>query len=139
MASVKPNRATRARRTNPERAFQRKLVTDLAKLLPHDCLMTAFPAGGGGLRRGRILKGMGLVAGMPDLLFIYRGQVFGMELKAARGRLEPSQIETHERLAVSGVEVRVVKTTDEAIQCLKDWLIPIRIVGEWTFRKKAAA
>lgn len=105
------------------------LVRDLRKILPHDCLMTAFPAGGGGFMRAKILKGMGLLAGMPDLLFFHRGEAFGMELKATKGKITESQTATHEHLAVCGVDVRVVRTLDEALGCLKEWEIPTRIAA----------
>jgi hypothetical protein len=113
----------------PEQAFQIKLVSDLAKILPPDCVMTAFPAGGGGLARGKALKAMGLLAGMPDLLFIHGGCAFGMELKLKSTKPSAVQIAMHEKLAISGVDVRVVRTIDDALGCLKEWEIPTRIIN----------
>lgn len=118
----------RKKRGNPEQAFQIKLVRDLSKILPPDCVMTAFPAGGGGRIRGGILKRMGLIPGMPDLLFLHRGNAFGMELKAGRGRLNEAQTLMHPILARCGVDVRVVRTLDDALGCLKEWEIPTRII-----------
>jgi hypothetical protein len=114
-------------RKRPEQDFQISLVRDLRKILPSDCLMTAFPAGGGGRIRGGILNGMGLVAGMPDLLFFYGGKTFGMEIKSARGRLSETQRAIHGKLKDCGVSVHVVTTLDDALWSLDVWSIPTRI------------
>lgn len=125
-------------RQKPEQAFQISLVRDLRKILPPDCMVVAFPAGGGGLMRGKFLKAMGLVAGMPDLLFIHRGNAFGMELKAKNGKLTEAQHQMIMQLAICGMDVRIVRTLDEALFCLKEWEIPTRILGDWLARRGAA-
>ena len=113
----------------PEQSFQISLVRDLRKILPPDCAMTAFPAGGGGAVRGAFLKAMGLQAGWPDLLFVHRGTAFGLELKAGKGRVSKAQADMRATLAKCGMDVRTARTLDEALGALRAWGIPTRIVG----------
>lgn len=115
----------------PERSLQIEIVKNLRKILPYpEAYLTAFPAGGGGALRGVLLKHMGLIPGFPDLLLIYRGEAYGMELKAEGGRLEPEQIAAHEALGRAGMDVRVVRSLDDAIETLREWKIPLRIREE---------
>ena len=73
-----------------------------SRLTPPDFFST-FPAGGGGLMRGRLLKAMGLKTGMPDIFpLIINGIVYGAELKTAKGVLSDSQKETHAALLATG-------------------------------------
>ena len=111
---------------HPERTFQKQLVAHLRLALPPDVFMTAFPAGGGGEIRGAHLKAMGLVAGVPDLLFVHRGQLYGMELKAKRGVLSENQELCQDYLAQAGVDCVTVRTLAEAYRALDAWGIPTR-------------
>lgn len=121
-----------AKRDNAEQKFQIALTRDLRKILPSpECFMTAFPAGGGGLMRGMFLKSMGLVPGFPDVLLIHRGVAFGLELKAGKEAISETQRATHAALARAGMDVRVVRSLDEAMAALAAFGIPTRMVGEW--------
>ena len=62
-----------------------------------------------------IFKGMGVVAGVPDLLIIYDGECFGLELKSERGYLTNIQKETHER------RVATAHGIDAALKQLTEW------------------
>lgn len=118
----------RRKRKEPEGAFQAALVRDLRQLLTPSTFMTHFPAGGGGPIRGALLKLRGLVPGVPDLLFIHQGQVFWMELKPSKKRKESdSQITCHIALKAAGAHVEVVRSLDEALECLRIWNIPLRM------------
>lgn len=117
----------------PEQKFQIGLVRDLNKILDKSVVMTAIP--NGGLRskvEAAIFKGMGVQAGMPDLMFFWRGndgvgRAHGLELKAEKGYLSPSQISMHARLRLAGVGVDVVRSLDEALCALRAAGVPIRI------------
>lgn len=116
----------------PEQEFQIQLIRDLRKILPQpECFLTAFPAGGGGFMRGAFLKSMGLVPGFPDLLLIYRGVAFGMELKVVGNDLTETQRATHAALGRAGMDVRVIRSLDDAMLALAAWGIPTRISGDW--------
>lgn len=117
---------------NVEQAFQIALIRDLRRILPSpECFITHFPAGENtNLMRGMYLKSMGLVAGFPDLLIIYRGIAFGLEIKAPKGKVTETQRDTHAALGRAGMDVRVVRSLDEAMAALAAFGIPTRIVHE---------
>jgi hypothetical protein len=68
-----------------------------------------------------IMVGLGVVVGMPDLLLIHAGQVFGLELKTATGKLSTAQIATQEAMRAAGCTVATVHSIDEAIRVLEGW------------------
>jgi hypothetical protein len=85
----------------------------------------AFHPANGGFRKpveAAILKGLGVVAGIPDLVIIHRGQVYALELKTETGKLTDAQRITHEKLRRAGAEVATVYGSDEALEQLE---------GEW--------
>ncbi len=130
-------------RGNTEQKFQIALIRALRAILPQpECFMTHFPAGENtNPLRGSFLKSMGLVAGFPDVLLIYRGVAFGLECKSPTGTVTETQRATHAALGKAGMDVRVVRSLDEAMAALAAFGIPTRVVGEWQARplKKVAA
>jgi hypothetical protein len=69
-----------------------------------------------------IFKSLGVIAGVPDLLLIFSGQTYGLELKAAKGgRLSPAQIRTQAQMRQAGAVVATVTGIDEALQQLESW------------------
>ena len=99
-------------RKAPEQALQRQIVGYLTWALAPPAMFTSFPAGGGGLMRGMILKGTGLKAGMPDLMIIFDKYVYFLELKAGTG-LSEAQKAMHETLRRAGAMVEVCHSLDE--------------------------
>jgi hypothetical protein len=84
----------------------------------------AFHVPLGGYRRpveAAILKSVGTVAGIPDVLCIFEGRVFALEIKTERGRVTDVQRVTHERLRRAGANVAVAFGIDEAIAQLERW------------------
>jgi len=72
------------------------------------------------------LKKMGVKAGVPDLqLIIPNGQVHGLwiELKAQKGKLQPSQKIMIQRLEAQGYLCKVCFGADEAINEIKKYLM----------------
>lgn len=118
-----------------ERQFQRKLVSTLRTVLPPDVFMTAFPAGPSGGGKGAIVrsnqwKAMGLLAGVPDLLFVYQGRAYWMELKAAKGKVSEVQVECGLSLVDAGcAPPAIVRTLAEAFKALDAWGVPTRIAN----------
>ena len=79
----------------PEQTLQRAVVEHLR--WRGAAGLFAFHCPNGGWRsaiEARVFKSLGVIAGIPDLILIHGGQVFGLELKAEGGRLSPTQIET---------------------------------------------
>jgi VRR-NUC domain len=84
----------------------------------------AFHCPNGGARspiEAKILKGQGVVPGVPDVIAIRQGEVFAVELKAPGGRLSPAQLECHARLQAAGAKVATAAGIDEAIEQLEQW------------------
>jgi hypothetical protein len=86
--------------------------------------LVVFGVPNGGLRsrtEAAIMKGTGVVPGVPDLAIVCGGRYYGLELKAQKGRLSPAQIAMQERLRAAGATVATVYGLDEALDVLKDW------------------
>lgn len=107
-----------------EQNFHKGVATLLKAALPDDVVATTFPAGGGGRIRGAILKGMGLVPGMPDWLVAHAGKTLWLELKTEIGRLSPAQKVCHERLRVAGHQVEVCRNIFDVIDALDRHGVP---------------
>jgi hypothetical protein len=67
---------------------------------------------------GKRLKDIGVRAGIPDLLFLAKGKLYGMEWKKPGGVLSPAQREMHPRLLSAGM---VAVITVESLQAARAW------------------
>lgn len=94
-----------------------------------------FHAANGGRRNkaeaGK-LKGMGVVAGIPDLIAIVNGKAYGLEIKTDRGTLSNAQKIMRQRFVRAGAEYEVARSVAGARQILEKW-------GAVEIQKKAAA
>jgi len=81
------------------------------------------PANGGKRTKaeGGILKGLGVKRGVPDLIILHKAQIFGLELKAAHGRLSPVQVQTRREMEAAGATTAVAYDLDEALVILECW------------------
>src|SRR4029077_9570058 len=120
---TRPANQARKRRQQPERTLQIALIEHLQWRAPPDVWWTHFPAGGRRSRiTGAILKAMGTRGGVPDLLFLAHGRLFGLELKAGeRGCLSPAQVDTHADMRRAGAVIGTAGTIDEALNLLSEW------------------
>ena len=110
----------------PERDLHEQIVRVLRLGLGSDVAWTCFPAGPHGTPKdGAKLKRLGLQSGWPDLLFIHNGQALFIELKAADGRISPSQVETHYRIITAGGKVATCNSVESVLQVLRNWQIPL--------------
>jgi hypothetical protein len=78
----------------------------------------------GGFRtpvEGSIFKGMGVIPGIPDILLLRDGDLFGLELKAVGGCLSENQIACQCALQAAGAFVWTAYGLDEAIKTLEVW------------------
>jgi hypothetical protein len=83
----------------------------------------AFAVPNGGKRRpieAAIMKGTGTVAGVPDMIWIREGQVFGLELKADKGKLTPVQVATLEEMEGAGAICHVAYGLTAALAWLEE-------------------
>lgn len=78
---------------------------------------------------GTKLQRMGLVAGMPDLMLIHKGHIFGLEIKndKPRGKLSTAQHLTMAALREAGVECAVAYGIQDCIDQLDAW----RLTKRW--------
>lgn len=74
-------------------------------------------------REGARLKGMGVKAGVPDILIVKDGRADWIELKADTGRVSPAQRDMHCTLVERGCRIIVCRSIDEVIAALKAWEI----------------
>jgi VRR-NUC domain len=106
----------------PEQQIQRGVIQHLAwRARPG---VFAFHVPNGGWRspiEAKILKAIGTVAGVPDIICIFEGRVYALELKSEGGRVTDVQRVVHERLCEAGAEVAVVHGIDQALAQLEAW------------------
>lgn len=67
------------------------------------------------------LKKMGIVAGVPDLIFFKNGQIFCLELKVKKGRSSQAQIFVRMLIEAAGGICAVTMGLDESLKQLVDW------------------
>ena len=59
------------------------------------------------------LKASGLVAGVPDMLFVCRGTVYGLEFKTETGVVSSEQNAVHAAFAGQGVKTYIVRSEEQ--------------------------
>jgi hypothetical protein len=110
------------RRNRPEDAIQRAVFAHLAMRGAPD-VFSFHPANGGYRSKveAKILRGLGVKAGTPDVIAIKDGKTFALELKAPRGRLTEAQHTAHAALRAAGADVAVTYGLDAAVNQLEQW------------------
>jgi hypothetical protein len=66
----------------------------------------------------------GIVAGVLDLIFLYRGLAYWIELKTDEGTLSLAQQSVATAVLVAGCRVGVARDLGEVLACLDEWKIP---------------
>jgi hypothetical protein len=112
----------RHRRRSPEATIQRAVFAHLrARGAPG---LFAFHPANGGYRKpaeAAILKGLGVVAGVPDVFAVHNGRCFALELKAEGGRATEKQLACIAALREAGAFTAVAEGLDRALACLEAW------------------
>jgi hypothetical protein len=107
------------RRARPEQLIQRAIFRHFAVRSAPGTY--AFHPANGGWRspaEAAIFKGLGVRAGVPDIIAVKNGHFYALELKAPDGRLTPAQREAHAALAAA---VAVGLGLDDALARLEAW------------------
>ena len=84
----------------------------------------AFHCPNGGYRtrlEGAVLKGMGVVAGVPDIILIDRARVYGLELRVDGNKPTPTQSDTMAAMERAGATVAYAAGLDAALGQLEVW------------------
>jgi hypothetical protein len=110
------------RRRQPEQEIQKAMLEHLHWRGVPRLFVFHYPAGGWRSSvEAAIFKSLGVVAGIPDLLIVYQGQLYALELKTTYGRLTPTQIDTQQRMRAAGVIVATAVEIDAALDILEGW------------------
>ena len=118
----------------PEEAVHRTCVEYLALCVPRPPegpLWFHVPnqKGTRSIQEMQRLKGMGVVPGIPDLVLIWAGRAYGVEVKASGGCLSRSQKECASAWCAAGASHAVVRSLDQFCRVLTAWGIPTREVA----------
>ena len=100
-------------RRRPEDAIQRAVFQHLrARAAPN---VFAFHPATGGYRKpveAAILKGLGVVAGVPDVIVIHEGRCYALEIKAPGGRATPKQLAAIASMEAAGAYTCIAENLD---------------------------
>lgn len=112
-----------------EDAIQMSIARHLDLLAMPGVVWWHCPNGGlrGRAEAGRF-KLMGVKPGVPDILALHGGRLYGLELKAAGGRVSEQQSKMLHALGMAGASVAVAVGIDEALAQLGAWGL-IRVSG----------
>lgn len=112
-----------------EAAIQRAVLSHLAHRRLPNLVYFAVPNGGWRSKtEGAILNGLGVVAGIPDIILIYNTRTYGLELKSETGQRSPAQILAQSQLLKAGAVVATAYGLNHAIAILKAWGM-VRLTG----------
>ena len=106
-----------------EQDIQRAVIQHLAWRAHPDAFYFHVPLGGHRKPiEAAILKSIGTIAGVPDLICILYGRIYCVEIKSAHsGRVSDVQHVVHERLRRAGAEVVVAFNLNEVLAQLTAW------------------
>lgn len=111
----------RKKSNRPEDAIQREVFKHLK--VRKAKRVFAFHVPNGGKRapiEAAIMKGLGVTAGVPDLIAIKDGKTYGLELKAEGGRVGPKQNEVLWQMENAGAVTGIVFGLSAALKWLED-------------------
>jgi hypothetical protein len=111
-----------SRRQRPEDQIQRAVFQHLA-LRAAPGVFAFHPPNGGWRSRveAAILKGLGVRAGVPDVIAVKDGRTYALELKPPGGRLTAAQNAAHTALRAAGATVVSSYCLDDAVAQLERW------------------
>jgi hypothetical protein len=112
----------------PEQNLHRAVAQFLDVALPADCWWTTIGHGWGKMNKATagIAKTCGVKAGVPDILIVYRGRAYFIELKAAKGTESAAQKATAALLSDAGARRAVARSIENVAWALEVWGIPLR-------------
>ena len=132
------------KRQNPEQRLHREVADYCHIVLPPSVVWTTFPSGGGGKVRGGVLRGLGLLPGVSDMVFMWAESVTHtdipipalgwLELKSPEGRMSPEQIEFANRVQRLGHRFVLARSLDYVRATFAAWGIPTREAKDLGYR-----
>src|ERR1700730_12198572 len=106
----------------PEQIIQRAVFNHLRLRAVPGCFYFHCP--NGGYRKpieAAIMKGLGVKAGVPDVVAIHKGRCYAIELKAEGGRATPKQLEAIAAMEAAGAYCCIAEGLDRALATLEAW------------------
>lgn len=121
----------------PEQDLQQQAIAFIRRAYP---TLVHFhvpnSSGNRGRRLGGIMKSMGLLAGVPDIVVVQPNGLAGfLELKAGRGKLTESQAAFRDRVTKLGCCWAEIRTIEQLATTLESWLLPFG----WVAKARIAA
>lgn len=113
-------------RQQPEAKFHVLVARFLDMALPLDAWWTTIPTTRASRLEGAKLKAKGYKKGCPDLVIIYQGRAFWVELKSPLSVLSNAQTDQMRVLSRAGAKCAQAKTLDQLQDWLDQWSIPLR-------------
>lgn len=109
----------------PEQALQQSVIKYLRYAAPK-CLFfhvpNNIPRGDAKARRiGGIMKSMGVLPGVADLLLFWRGGMGAIELKSEKGKQTDSQRLFERQWVYFGGQYAICRSLDEVQRVLNEW------------------
>jgi len=100
-----------------ESAIQQEAIMHIWNKLPETRLCLFHIPNGmfTNAREGAKFKAQGVIAGVPDLVFIWAGKTHYIEVKTAKGYLSTQQKALHQKWSEQGVIVNVFRSAEEII------------------------
>ncbi len=115
------------RRNKPEEILQRQVADYLDRLLPDDALWWHTPNGGGRTKaEAGALKAQGVKPGVSDVLIMYRGYLWGIELKAPGKYPTQAQRDWRDAMLAQGFQWDCCRSLDEVEATLLGWAFPMQ-------------
>lgn len=114
----------------PEQDIQRAVIQHLRQRGMPGIVFWHTPNGAayGGKRnrkgvaiQGAIMSGLGVRAGVSDVIAVYSGKIFALELKAPGGRASEAQMEFISDIDRAGAYTALVEGLDAALATLESW------------------
>ena len=106
----------------PEQIIQRTVCQHLRQRGARGLLWFHVPNGG---RRSpaeaAIFAGLGVRAGVSDLILVHDGRPFALELKTERGRPSAAQMQFISEFRAAGGEALIVHGLNQALHTLENW------------------
>lgn len=59
------------------------------------------------------LKASGVVAGIPDMLFVWKGNMHAFEFKDDKGRVSEAQVLVHQAWTLQGFKTEIVRSLEQ--------------------------
>jgi hypothetical protein len=124
---VERKQRRRQKKPSANELLQKAVIGYLAQALPPTAFFRLFPRGGGGLFHGLRMRDLGLREGFPNLLILYDGCAYCIELRPGGGLSVPSQRDCYAALQDARIPVTVARSLGDVQRFLcEECALPMR-------------